>query len=65
MTTKFKHQRQKKAKGSSTVWSSEWDIKFLDAIPIQDLARGAHSTLAIFRGSSSAGTGCRWCGISC
>ena len=34
-------------------------------MPIPDQARAADWTSAIFRASSSAVTGCRWCGISC
>ena len=33
-------------------------------MPIPDEARRPHSTSVIFRDSSSAVTGCRWCGIS-
>jgi hypothetical protein len=32
---------------------------------IREQAPGAHSNSVIFRGSSSAATGCRWFGISC
>ena len=34
-------------------------------MPIREQVRGAHSISVISRASSFAGTGCRWCGISC
>ena len=57
-------RKRQRAKGFFTVCSGEWNGKFPDVIPVPDL-HTARSTSAIFRGSSCADTGCRWCGISC
>ena len=62
--TKEMRHRQAKAEGSSDVCSGEAGMRPWDLMSIRDQEQRPPSIFQIFRGSSSAVTGCRWCGIS-